>query len=66
MGEEERKVVTTTEAMKLLGLSRATVSRLLKRGDLEGYKLTPAKHSDLRIYVDSIEELKERRKVRVQ
>jgi excisionase family DNA binding protein len=65
LGEQhhERAVVSTTEAMRMLGVSRATITRLVKRGDLRGYRLTPAKYSDYRIYVDSIEEVKERRQL---
>jgi excisionase family DNA binding protein len=63
VGEPERKAVPATEAMKMLGVSRSTIRRLLQQGELRGYRLTPSKHSDYRIYVDSIEELKERRQL---
>jgi excisionase family DNA binding protein len=59
---DERETVTTSEVMGLLGVSRATVTRLVKKGELEAYKLTPAKNSPLRIYKDSVEELLEERK----
>jgi len=58
---EKRPVVTTTQAMEMLDVSRATVSRLIKRGELSGYRLTPAKNSDFRIYIDSIREFMKRR-----
>lgn len=45
----------------MLGVSRMTITRLFKRGDLQGYKLTLSKNSPYRIYVDSIEDLLERR-----
>jgi excisionase family DNA binding protein len=63
VSERERSAVPTTEAMKMLGVSRSTIRRLLQQGELHGYRLTPSKHSDYRIYVDSIEELKERRQL---
>jgi excisionase family DNA binding protein len=55
------ETVTTQEAMKILGVSKATVSRLVKRGELAAYKLTPAENSPLRIYKDSLDELLEKR-----
>jgi excisionase family DNA binding protein len=58
----DRETVTASEAMEILGVSRTTISRLVKRGDLEAYKLTPARNSPLRIYKDSVEELLEERK----
>jgi excisionase family DNA binding protein len=58
MNEE---TVTTQEAMKILGVSKTTVTRLVKRGELRAYKLTPAQNSALRIYKESLEELLEKR-----
>ncbi len=58
---EERQVVTANEAMEVLGVSRATVSNLIRQGDLEAYKLTPALNSPYRIYLDSIQALLQRR-----
>lgn len=58
-----REAVTTTEAMKILGISRATVTRMIRRGDLAAYRLTLQKHSPLRIYRDSIETVIARRQV---
>ena len=58
---ESRQVATTSETMDLLGVSRATVSNLVKQGDLEAYKLTPAVNSPYRIYLDSIQSLLKRR-----
>lgn len=58
---ESRQVATTSETMDLLGVSRATISNLIRRGDLEAYKLTPALNSSYRIYVDSIQSLLKRR-----
>jgi excisionase family DNA binding protein len=63
MDDQDREVVTTTEAMAMLGVSRSTVTRLVQRGELEAYKLTTAKHSDLRIFLDSIHDLLRRRKI---
>jgi excisionase family DNA binding protein len=56
VAELDRKVVTTTKAMELLGVSRSTISRLVKDGKLSGYRLTTNPRSELRIYLDSIEE----------
>jgi excisionase family DNA binding protein len=47
--------------MDLLGVSRSTVIRLIQRGELMAYKLTPGQTSPLRIYKDSVEALLERR-----
>ncbi len=41
-----------------------TVTRLIKRGELQAYKLTPGETSPLRIYKDSVELLLERRQQR--
>jgi excisionase family DNA binding protein len=60
---KEREAVTTTQAMQMLGVSRATVTRLARRGQLEGYRLTLSPQSELRIYVDSIEEFKRLRQL---
>ena len=57
----QRKAVSTQEAMQMIGVSKATVSRLIRDGDLEAYKLTPKITSPYRIYVDSIEQFLERR-----
>ena len=51
----EKDTVTVAEAVKLLGVSRATINRLVTDGKLHGYRLTPSKNSPLRIYLDSIE-----------
>ena len=63
MTQPDRHTFTTSQVMELLGVSRATVSRLVQQGELEGYKLTAAKNSHLRIYKDSVEDLLERRKL---
>lgn len=57
----QRKAVSAQKAMKMLGVSRATVTRLVRIGELEAYKLTPGVSSPYRIYVDSIDRLLERR-----
>lgn len=53
--------VTADEAATLLEVSRATITRLLQKGELKGYKLTTAPNSPIRIYTDSIDELIQRR-----
>ena len=57
----ERPTFTTKETAELLGVTTVTVTRLIKRGELQAYKLTPGKTSPLRIYKDSVESLLERR-----
>ena len=57
----QREAVSSREAMKMLGVSRSTVARLVRTGQLEAYKKTPGVTSDYRIYLDSIEKLLERR-----
>ena len=58
----DRMTITSREAAELLGVSMATIARLVKRGDLDGYKLTLGKNSPLRIYRDSVDSLLARRK----
>ena len=57
----DRPTLSTRETAELLGVNPVTVQRLVKRGELEAYKLTPGQTSPLRIYKDSIESLLERR-----
>lgn len=52
-------VSTTTEAAEELGVSRVTIMRLLTRGLLTGYKLTPKRNSPYRITNASIKRYKE-------
>ncbi len=58
----DRPTLSTRETAALLGVNPVTVQRLVKRGELEAFKLTTGKTSPLRIYKDSIEALLERRK----
>jgi len=57
----QRETVSTQDAMEMLGVSKATVTRLVRDGELDAYKLTPGLTSDYRIYLDSIESLLKRR-----
>ena len=51
------------EAASRLGISRNTVFRMLRRGDLRGYQLTPGgRTSPWRITTVSIEDLEEKRR----
>ncbi len=59
--QETRKTVSTREAAEILGVGTSTVIRMIHRGDLQGYKKTPAKRSAFRVYFDSIEEVKRQR-----
>ena len=64
MTQPDRPTLTTTKVMKLLGVSRPTVTRLIEAGELDGYKLTTAKNSPFRIYRDTVDDLLERRQKR--
>jgi excisionase family DNA binding protein len=54
MTGNQKEVVTTQQAAEMLGVSTTTVTRLVKRGLLIGYKLTPEPNSPLRITKASI------------
>ena len=58
---EQRLAVSTQEAVSILGVSKATVARLVRDGELEAYKLTPGITSPYRIYRDSIDAFVQRR-----
>ncbi len=58
---EGGETVSTTEAMDILGVSRPTITRLIRRGELKAHRLTPAPTSPFRIYVSSIEAVRRRR-----
>lgn len=58
---ESRATVSAKEAMKRIGVSRATISRMVLDRELEAYKLTLARNSPYRIYVDSLESFLKRR-----
>lgn len=55
MPDPEKPTYTTKKVMKLLGVSRMTVTRLLAQGKLKGYKLTGEATSPYRIYKDSVD-----------
>jgi excisionase family DNA binding protein len=61
MSQDNRPIVTTEEAITLLGVSKATVIRMIQRGELQAYKLTLGQTSPYRIYKDSIDSVIERR-----
>lgn len=46
--------IDTAEAADLLGVSRVTVTRMVHRGELKGYKLTSTRNSPMRVYRDSV------------
>jgi len=55
---EERETVTAKEAGALLDVSATTITRMVKAGELQGYKLRPhRRNSPLRIYLDSVHEI---------
>ncbi len=59
--DTQSETVSTTKAAEMLGVATTTVVRMIHRGDLRAFKLTPAKHSSFRVYVSSIEEVKQQR-----
>ena len=60
---EERAVVTAKEAAELLGVSHTTISRMVRAGDLAGYKLNPGRrNSPLRIVLSSVQVILETRR----
>lgn len=61
MSQDDRSTLTN-EVSERLGISKVTVTRLIQRGELEAYKLTPSKNSPLRIYEDTVEALVERQR----
>ena len=48
--------IDTAEAAAMLGVSRVTVTRMVHRGELRGYKKTSARNSPMRVYRDSVVE----------
>lgn len=53
-----KPTVTVAEAMVLLGLSRATIVRYLRRGHLAGFQVNPGQAGSWwRVYQHSIDEL---------
>ncbi len=52
---DQNNTVSTSEAAQILGVSPTTVTRLVKRGLLIGWKLTPKRNSPLRITRASID-----------
>jgi len=59
--ENSNGTITTTEAANVLGVSRATVSRMIQRGEIKGYKLTMALNSPYRVYQQSVQEFLNKR-----
>lgn len=55
------ETLSTTEVMARLRLARATVIRLIERGDLQAYKKTPGKTSGYRISIRSVQDLERKR-----
>lgn len=55
--------ITIAEAADMLGVSRATVGRMIQRGELEGYKLTGAQNSPYRVYLQSVREFLSKREL---
>lgn len=60
---QSKAAVTTDEAARMLGVSKMTISRLIRDGELDGYQLTTSPKSPYRIYVESIQTFLKRRKL---
>lgn len=70
MSRHHRNAVEVLDAAQMLSnrerpVSRSSVYRLIKSGELEAYKLTDGRTGKLLIYEDSIEAFKTRRAVAV-
>lgn len=66
--KHHRAAVEVADAVQMLArkdrpVSRDTVYRLIKSGDLEAYRLGDSRNSKYYVYEDSIEALKERRAI---
>jgi excisionase family DNA binding protein len=57
---KDNGTVSTLEAAALLGVSRNTVIRMVKRGELRAYRKTRAYRSPLRVFRDSVREVIEK------
>lgn len=51
---KQREAITTAEAANLIGVTAVTVWRLYREGKIEGYQLTDADKSPIRVYRDSV------------
>ncbi len=57
------QIISAAKAAQLLDVHPSTISRMVKNGDLTGYKITPSRrNSPLRIYRNSVDELLRRRR----
>jgi excisionase family DNA binding protein len=56
MRNMENKLLTTTEAARILGCSASTVRRMLDHGVLRGYRIPMSTHR--RVAQDEVERLK--------
>lgn len=54
-----RQALTVTQAAAELNMARITVLRLYHAGQLQGFRLTTAQTSHIRILTDSVEQFKE-------
>jgi excisionase family DNA binding protein len=59
---EDRPTISAQEAATLLGVSKPTLLRLWAQGFLEGYRLTPYRNGQIRLYRDSVEQFDRQRK----
>lgn len=57
----DQEVMTVSEVMQELNLSRAMIIRYIRQGFLQGYQRAPIKKSEWRVYRSSVEEFKRRR-----
>lgn len=59
---EGRPTISAGEAATFLGISKPTLLRLWAQGFLEGYRLTPYRNGQVRLYRDSVELFDRQRK----
>ena len=60
--DTSEQTIGTAKAAQLLDVHQSTISRMVKSGDLTGYKITPSRrNSPLRICRSSVDELLRRR-----
>lgn len=59
---EDRPTISAQEAAIFLGVSKPTLLRLWAQGFLEGYRATPYRNGQIRLYRDTVEQFDRQRK----
>lgn len=61
---EERTTITAAEAAKVLGVHPMTITRMIRAGELDAYKLRPSlSNSPYRVFLDSVDAILEQRRM---